>query len=375
MERYYVRGNFHAVSGYRLSKMQTDHIKGRGSQINTFNRFARFETVTEHIEGLDEPLTGEIVTQVFIEHAKKIVNKVESPDVGMAWSANPYQGCEHGCIYCYARNTHEYWGFSAGLDFESKIIAKLNAPQLLEKTFEHKSWEPAVLSLSGNTDCYQPIERKYKLTRQMLEVCLRYKNPVGIITKNQLVLRDLDILKELAKLKLVHVFVTITSLDESVRQKLEPRTATYRNRLNVLATLHEHGIPCGVMIAPIIPGLTNYHVADVMKAAAEAGAYTAGYTIIRLNGQISNLFTDWVHKSYPMAAEKILAQISACHGGTLNDSRFGTRMQGDGNIAESIKLLFGAAKKKYMKGRTAYEYDFSLFKRPDKPGKQFELEW
>ncbi|MES2559828.1 MAG: PA0069 family radical SAM protein [Bacteroidota bacterium] len=354
--------------------MQIELIKGRGSQLNTPNRFSKYETVTEFIEGLDEPLIQEVRTQVFLDYPKKIVNKIESPDVGMQFSVNPYQGCEHGCIYCYARNTHEYWGFSAGLDFESKLIAKPNAPQLLIQAFEHKKWKPSVISLSGNTDCYQPIERKYQLTRKLLEVCLKYKNPVGIITKNQLVLRDLDLLKQLAAHQLVQVYVTITSLDESIRQKLEPRTTTYQNRLKILRELTAAGIPCGVMVAPIIPGLTNYGIAEVLEAAGNAGAYTAGYTILRLNGQLENIFTDWVHKAFPDAADKILKQVAECHGGNLNDSRFGTRMKGEGKIAESIRNLFIAARKKHMSLTPAYAFNMTAFERPVRAGQQMALE-
>jgi DNA repair photolyase len=353
--------------------MQIELIKGRGSQLNTPNRFSKYETVTEFIEGLDEPLIQEVRTQVFLDYPKKIVNKIESPDVGMQFSVNPYQGCEHGCIYCYARNTHEYWGFSAGLDFESKLIAKPNAAQLLTQAFEHKNWKPSVISLSGNTDCYQPIERKYQLTRKLLEVCLKYKNPVGIITKNQLVLRDLDLLKQLAQHQLVQVYVTITSLDESIRQKLEPRTTTYQNRLKIITKLTSAGIPCGVMVAPIIPGLTNYGIAEVLEAAGSAGAYTAGYTILRLNGQVEHIFTDWVHKAFPDAADKILKQVAECHGGNLNDSRFGKRMKGEGKIAESIRNLFIAARKKHMSLMPGYEFNLTAFERPVRAGQQLLL--
>ncbi|MES2779730.1 MAG: PA0069 family radical SAM protein [Bacteroidota bacterium] len=353
--------------------MQIELIKGRDSQLNTPNRFSKYETVTEFIEGLDEPLIQEVRTQVFLDYPKKIVNKIESPDVGMEFSVNPYQGCEHGCIYCYARNTHEYWGFSAGLDFESKLIAKPNAPQLLIQAFEHKKWKSSVISLSGNTDCYQPIERKYQLTRKLLEVCLKYKNPVGIITKNQLVLRDIDLLKQLAEHQLVQVYVTITSLDETIRQKLEPRTTTYQNRLKIIKELTAAGIPCGVMVAPIIPGLTNYGIAEVIEAAGNAGAYTAGYTILRLNGQVEHIFTDWVHKAFPDAADKILKQVAECHGGNLNDSRFGKRMKGEGKIAESIRNLFVASRKKHMSLNPAYEFNTTAFERPVKAGQQLSL--
>jgi DNA repair photolyase len=348
-------------------------LKGRGSQFNPPNHFSKYETVTEYMEGLDEPLIQEVRTQVFFDYPKKIINVIKSPDVGMQFSVNPYQGCEHGCIYCYARNSHEYWGFSAGLDFESKLIAKPNAPQLLAQAFEHKNWKPAVISLSGNTDCYQPIERKYELTRKLLEVCLKYKNPVGIITKNQLVLRDLDLLKQLAQHNLVQVCVTITSLNESIRQKLEPRTSTYQNRLNIISSLSKAGIPCGVMVAPIIPGLTNYSISEVIEAAANAGAHTAGYTLLRLNGQVEHLFIDWVNKAFPDAADKILKQVAECHGGKLNDSRYGTRMKGEAKIAESIHSLFSASRKKYMNIEADFTFNLTAFERPLKGGRQIGL--
>src|ERR1043165_7947113 len=197
-----------------------DYFKGRGSQVNTSNKFLKNRYVTEHDEVLDEPLLSDEKTQIFYEHPKKIINIVKSPDIPGMYSMNPYQGCEHGCIYCYARNTHEYWGYSAGLDFESRIVVKKNAPALLRKFFESKSWQPAPISLSGNTDCYQPIERKMRITRQLLEICLEYRNPVGVISKNALVLRDVDVLQELAKHNLVRFFSSITSMDENIRLKM-----------------------------------------------------------------------------------------------------------------------------------------------------------
>ena len=222
-----------------------DYLKGRGAQIQSHNRFMKHEVVAEHIEGLDEPLITDERTQVFIEHPKKMVNKITSPDLGMMNSMNPYQGCEHGCIYCYARNTHNYYGFSAGLDFERNIIVKPTAPALLKKYFDNPRYKTESVMFSGNTDCYQPLERKYKITRSMLEICLEYKNPVGIITKNSLVLRDVDILKELAAHRLIHVMISITSLREELRLLLEPRTATYKNRLHVIEELSKNNIPAG----------------------------------------------------------------------------------------------------------------------------------
>jgi DNA repair photolyase len=339
-----------------------EYFDGRGAQVNPTNRFFKTSYVQEHWEGIDEYSLMENKQTAYIEvFPRTIVNKVNSPDI-QGYSMNPYQGCEHGCLYCYARNSHEYWGYSAGMEFEQKILIKKNAPQLLEAVFQKKSWVPEPIMFSGNTDCYQPIERKLKITRSMLEVCLKYRNPVSMITKNALILRDLDILTEMAKLKLVHVMVTITSLDEELRQKLEPRTVTYKNRLNVLKQLSKNGIPCGVMVAPIIPSLTSYDVPKVIQAAAENGAQRAGHTIVRLNGQIGVIFKDWLTKNFPDRADKVWHQIESCHGGQVNDSRWGTRMRGEGNVAESIRQLFKIAVKKYMGTPTHFEYDLSNFK-------------
>ncbi|MEO6150029.1 MAG: PA0069 family radical SAM protein [Mucilaginibacter sp.] len=338
-----------------------DFFKGRGAQVNTHNKFLKNKYVLEHIEGLDEPLHENTATQLFEENPKKIVSESNSPDLSHMHSINPYQGCEHGCIYCYARNTHEYYGFSAGLDFERKIIVKRNAPQLLEQYFNKKNYEPVCIVLSGNTDCYQPIERRLKITRGLLEVFLKYRNPVSFITKNNLILRDLDILTEMAKLNLVHVNVSITSLDEQLRQKLEPRTVTATGRLAVIQKLSQCNVPVRVMAAPIIPGLNSNEVPDIIKAAADRGALAAGFTIVRLNGAIAELFTDWIHKAFPDRAEKVLNMIKACHNGKLNDSDFGRRMSGDGKIAESIHQMFRMATNRFMAGREMPPFDHTLF--------------
>src|SRR6201995_4310837 len=254
-----------------------EFFKGRGAQINVHNKFLKTKYVTDHIEGLDEPLLENTTTQIFEENPKKIVSESKSPDLGHMFSINPYQGCEHGCLYCYARNSHEYYGFSAGLDFERKIVVKRNAAELLEQYFNKKNYEPVCILLSGNTDCYQPIERKLKITRSLLEIFLKYRNPVAIITKNNVILRDLDILEELAKMGLVHVNVSLTSLDEQLRQKLEPRTVTASGRLGVIQKLTEIGVPVRVMAAPIIPGLNSNEIPDIIKAAADRGARAAGF--------------------------------------------------------------------------------------------------
>jgi DNA repair photolyase len=342
---------------------QGDYFKGRGAQIKTGNKFLKAEYVAEHIEGLDEPLLSAPATQIFYESAKKVVNKVESPDLQGMYSMNPYQGCEHGCIYCYARNTHEYWGFSAGLDFESKIIVKENAPELLEKFLIHPGWHATPIMLSGNTDCYQPLERKLEITRKLLMIFAKYRHPVGIISKNSLVTRDLDILSDLARDKLVQVHISITTLNEDLRRKMEPRTASAKKRLLTVETLAKAGIPVGIMNAPIIPGLNHHEIPAVLKAAAEHGATGAGMTMVRLNGSIGKIFEDWLRKNFPDRFEKVWNQISAVHGGNVNDSVFGRRMTGEGNYAEAVQQLFRSAKKKYFEGRSMPSMDLTKFRK------------
>ncbi len=348
-----------------------EYFKGRGSQVNTHNKFLKNKYVLEHVEGLDEPMLENTATQLFVESPKKIVSESNSPDLSHMYSINPYQGCEHGCIYCYARNTHEYYGFSAGLDFERKIITKPTAPALLEEYFNKKTYEPVCILLSGNTDCYQPVERKLKITRALLEVFLKYRNPVSIITKNNVILRDLDILTEMAAMNLVHVNVSITSLNEQLRQKLEPRTVTASGRLTVIQKLSENGIPVRVMAAPIIPGLNSNEIPAIIKASADRGALAAGFTIVRLNGSIAEIFEDWIHKAFPDRAEKVLNMIKSCHDGKLNDSSFGRRMSGDGHIAESIHQMFKMACNRFMADRDMPEFDYSLF--VPKKGKQTSM--
>lgn len=346
-------------------KTPTEQLtKGRGAQLNPQNRFQKTAYVTEHQEAIDDWEQETRHTEFIYDDSKTLVNKVTSPDVGMMYSANPYQGCEHGCIYCYARNSHEYWGYSAGIDFESRIVVKRNAPALLKKFFDDKKWQPAVISLSGNTDCYQPIERKMKITRKLLEVCLEYRNPVGILTKNALVLRDLDLLEELNKYQLIRVFTSITSMDENLRRLMEPRTASYRSRISVLETLSKNGIPVGVMNAPLIPGLNDMHMPEVLKAAAAAGARWAGYTVVRLNGAIGPIFKDWLYKAFPDRADKVWRQIAECHGGQVNDSRWGNRVVGEGKFAELIKDQFNLYCRKYGLNEMPMAWNTSDFRRP-----------
>src|ERR1700744_3490735 len=336
-------------------------FKGRGAQINVHNKFLKTKYVTDHIEGLDEPLLENTTTQIFEENPKKIVSESKSPDLGHMFSINPYQGCEHGCLYCYARNSHEYYGFSAGLDFEQKIVVKRNAAELLEQYFNKKNYEPVGILLSGNTDCYQPLERKLKITRSLLQVFLQYRNPVSIITKNNVILRDIDILSELASMKLVHVNVSITSLNEQLRQKLEPRTVTATGRLAVIEKLSAKNVPVRLMLAPIIPGLNSTEIPDVIKAAADRGALGAGFTIVRLNGSIAEIFQDWIYKAFPDRAERVLNMIKECHEGKLNDSEFGRRMSGEGPIANSTHQMFRLSCNRFFAGREMPPFDYSLF--------------
>jgi DNA repair photolyase len=343
--------------------MDLEYVNGRGAQLRTPNRFLKNQYVVDHPEALDEPLYSAPTTQIFYEHPKNVVNKVSSPDLTMMYSINPYQGCEHGCVYCYARNTHEYWGLNAGLDFESKIIVKKNAASLLEKFLLRPEWHAAPLSLSGNTDCYQPVERKLAITRELLMILSKYRHPVGLITKNSLILRDLDILQDLATDNLVHVYISITTLDEDLRSKMEPRTASAKRRLQTIERLAAAGIPVGIMNAPIIPGLNHHETPAILKAAADAGARTAGMTVVRLNGSVGQIFADWLRKNYPDRFDKVWNQVCDMHGGHVNDSMFGRRMRGEGNFADVVHQLFRNAKRKYFTKGEMPPYDLTRFAR------------
>jgi len=342
-----------------------EYIKGRGAQLNVHNRFLQHEHIIRddflNYCELENERADSNKTSYLEIFPKTIINKVTSPDIGLMYSMNPYQGCEHGCIYCYARNTHEYWGYSAGLDFERKILYKANAAQLLEKKLRNRNWKAQSIMFSGNTDCYQPIEKKLEITRSMLKVLLKLKHPVSMITKNALILRDLDILREMAAMNLVHVSISITSLSEETRRSLEPRTTTIKKRLQTVEILSKNGIPVNVMMAPIIPAINNHEVLPLVKKVASLGAKSAAYTVVRLNGAIGKIFTDWVRKAYPDRADKILHQIEDCHKGSLNDSRYGKRMRGEGKFAEQIGKQFKLARNLYFKDLEFPKLDFTLF--------------
>ena len=329
-----------------------NYTKGRGAQQNPVNKFLEHhhETLDDFLEycknARENPV--DLKTRYLSVFPKTIINKVASPDVPMNYSMNPYQGCEHGCVYCYARNTHEYWGYSAGMDFEKTILVKENAAGLLEEKIRKKNWKVDTIVLSGNTDCYQPAEKKYKITRACLEVFLKYRHPVGIITKNALVLRDLDIIEELNKHGLVGVHISVTSLKESTRRILEPRTASIKKRLETIKILSENKVPVNAMFAPIIPGINSHEILDMAKTAAACGAVSFAHTIVRLNGAIGQIFTEWIKMTMPDKADKVLNLIASCHGGKVNDSRFGLRVRGEGNIAKQIHDMGKLARSMYF---------------------------
>lgn len=347
-------------------------VKGRGATAQVPNRFLQRSYAVAHIEGVDEPADEQgHATRYLVENARSLVNRVDAPDLHFHWSMNPYQGCEHGCAYCYARPTHEYHGLSAGLDFERVVLLKRNAPELLEKQLRSRNWRPETIMLSGNTDPYQPVERTERITRGLVEVMHRYRNPLGIITKNALVLRDLDLLREMAAARLVTVAISITTLDEDLRRVMEPRTSTAANRLRAMETLSSAGVPVFAMVAPLIPALNDRDVPAVLKAAADAGARGAGFTVLRTNGAVAPVFEQWLRTHFPERAQKVLAQVAALHGGSVEDSRPGRRMRGDGPFAVAMGRLFRVLRARHFAGRSAPELDTTLFRVP--PEGQLDL--
>ncbi len=347
------------------------YLQGRGAQFNTKNKFLKNELTREHIEGIDDWSEENVPTQYIEQESKTIVNKVDSPDVGMMYSMNPYAGCEHGCIYCYARNVHEYWGYSAGLDFERKIIVKKNAPQLLRKFLMHPKWDATPIMLSGNTDCYQPAEQKYRLTRGLLEVCNEFNQSVGILTKNSWILKDKDVLQEMAKKRIVSAMVSITSFNEDLRRVMEPRTTTAKQKLKVINELSTAGVRMGIMMGPMIPGLNEHEMQRIMKEARDNGATFTAYTFIRLNGAIKFLFHDWLYKNFPDRADKVWHLVESSHDGKVNDSRWGVRMRGEGAIAQMVAQQYKKYGKLYGMNAEEWHLDTSIFRRPGEQGRLF----
>jgi len=340
-------------------------IQGRGAAENPTNRFETIDIVMDDTVDGVEPAPA-VRTEYLKDSTRKIIAHNDSPDVGFEWSINPYRGCEHGCIYCYARPTHEWLGFSAGLDFESRIMVKTDAPELLREELASKKWRPATISLSGVTDCYQPVERKLTLTRRCLEVLLEFRNPCGIISKSFLVTRDIDVLRQLAALDLVAVYLSVTTLDEEVHRVMEPRAATPRRRLDAIRQLSDAGIPVGAMVAPVVPGLTDHEIPSILSAVAEAGARSAGYVPLRLPYGVKDLFDAWLTRHFPDRKSKILSRITDLRGGKLNDPNFGSRMQGEGVWADQLKTVFDVAKRRAGLDRPMPELSKDHFRRVDR---------
>ena len=338
--------------------------KVRGATVNTPNRFETIQMERDEEWTEEDPAPKTIFLK---DTSRSIISYNKSPDLGFETSFNPYRGCEHGCIYCYARPTHEYAGMSAGLDFESKILVKMDAPELLRKELSAKSWKPQHFMVSGVTDCYQPVERRLKLTRRCLEVLAEFRNPAGIVTKSSLVVRDIDILKELARWDCIHVSLSITTLRPELAQIMEPRAALPKARLDTVEALSKAGIPVGIMVAPIIPGLTDHEAPAILKAARDAGALWAGRVILRLPYAVAPLFEKWLEAHMPESKEKILHSIREVRGGKLYDSRFGVRGRGEGRYAEHLANLFRVARRQAGYPDSSPSLSTAHFRRPDGP--------
>ena len=344
-------------------------IKGRGAADNPPNRFEpiALEPDWENVQPDDVPAPQ---TQFLRDATRTFIVRNTSPDVGFEYSINPYRGCEHGCIYCYARPGHEYFGLSAGLDFETKIFVKLDGPRLLRQELSHPKWQACVLAISGVTDCYQPVERKLRITRQCLEVLSDLGHPCSLITKNHLITRDIDVLSDMARRNLAMAILSVTTLNAELGARMEPRTSAPARRLDAIRALSSAGIPTGIMIAPLVPGLTDHEVPSILSACAEAGATFAGYVPLRLPFAVKELFEQWLERHYPDRKDKVLNRIRSLRSGKLNDSNFHTRMRGNGAFADQFKKMFDLAKRRAGLDRPGPELTTGHFRRPNE---QFSL--
>jgi DNA repair photolyase len=348
-------------------------VKGRGTAENPANRFERLRVEVDTEVDLGPPdEEGEpqrVATELLRDSSRSLITHNDSPDVGFSFSLNPYRGCEHGCVYCYARPTHEYLGFSAGLDFESRILVKEDAPRLLRGELAAPGWEPQTLAMSGVTDPYQPVERRLRITRGCLEVLAETRHPVAVITKSELVTRDLDLLTELARHQAVRVFLSITTLDGELARRMEPRASHPRDRLKAVAQLAAAGVPVGVMVAPVVPAITYDDIRGILVASAAAGARAAGYTVMRLPGAVAGLVEAWLERHFPERREKVLHRIRELRGGRLNDPRFGSRMRGEGIFAQQIRALFENARRRHGLDQPLPELSAAAFRRPAPPSR------
>jgi DNA repair photolyase len=340
-------------------------FRGRGASINPANRFEKLHVEEDFSERSDDEEPRGVRTLYLRDDTRTIIARNNSPDVGFETSVNPYRGCEHGCIYCFARPTHEYLGFSAGVDFESRIMVKERAPELLEAELSSPKWKPQLLMMSGVTDCYQPIERKMQLTRRCLQVLAKFRNPVGLLTKNRLITRDIDVLQELASQQCVAANLSITSLDPNLQRILEPRTSPPAARLEAVQQLREAGIPVGVMVAPIIPGKNDHEMPAILEACGKAGAQFAGYVLLRLPWAVAPLFERWLDEYFPDRKAKVLGRIRETRGGDkLYDSRWRTRQIGEGIFAEQIESMFDIAARRAGVAGPRPELSVAAFRRP-----------
>jgi len=363
-----------------LSGKHSDPRKGRGAGINPEGRFEKVEREAYDDGWLHENDDDEraLKTQIIEESASSIITRNNSPDIPFTQSINPYQGCEHGCSYCYARPTHAYRNLSPGIDFETRIFAKVNAAELLRRELSKPGYKCEVISLGANTDPYQPIERKLGITRGILEVCAEFNQPVGIVTKNAMVERDLDILAPMAQKHLVNVHLSVNNLDHDIARRLEPRCSAPRRRLDAIRTLSQAGVPVGVLVAPVIPFLTDDQIEAVLEAAFEAGATQAGYVVLRLPYEVKSLFRDWLERHYPLKARHVMSRVHELRGGRDNDPNFGSRMRGQGEFADLLAKRFAIAKR-----RIGYEsrsrmlrnasLDTTLFRVPVQSSNQMSL--
>ena len=348
--------------------------KGRGA---VSNRDSRFESLTHEAEDdgwgiLDEELEP-LRTTLAVDTARSIITRNDSPDIGFEQSINPYRGCEHGCIYCFARPSHAYLGLSPGLDFETRLFYKPDAARLLGTELAKPSYKCKVIALGTNTDPYQPAERRLKVTRAILETLADYRQPVAIITKNRLIRRDLDLLSEMAKERLVMVFVSITTLDNDIARSLEPRASAPQKRVETLAALADAGVPCGVLTAPVIPALTDHELENILKTAADAGASMAGYVLLRLPREIADLFKEWLAAHLPGRAKHVMSLLQEAHGGKDYDSTWGTRMRGTGPYADLLAQRFEKACKRFGLNEREYNLRTDLFQVPKRNDGQMDL--
>ena len=354
--------------------MSTASLDGRGTRLNPANRFERLHVDLSDADPDDPELPPAAQpTELYRDASKSILAQNDSPDLGFRFSLNPYRGCEHGCVYCYARPSHEYLSFSAGLDFERRILVKEDAPALLRQALAAPRWQPQVVALSGNTDCYQPIERRLCLTRGCLEVFAEFRNPVSVITKSALVTRDVDLLVALAAHGAAHVSVSITTLDAELARRMEPRAATPERRLQAIAALAAAGVPVGVMAAPIIPGLNDHEIPAILEQAAAAGVRSASWVMLRLASPLDQLFADWLERHYPDRAARVLGRIRECRAGQLNDSRFHVRQRGQGMYAQQIRDLFALAARRRGLDRPLPPLSSQAFRRAAAESRQLAL--